>query len=114
MITNKECKKPTSANLGAADELIVAANLMKSGYEVFRACGPNSKADLVARIGEDVFFIEVRQVIVNSFGELRFLAKSGDDCNFYAGVCSDGSVAYSRKGSTCVTATKSRKRKWEE
>ena len=111
MITNKDCKKPTRANLGAADELIVAANLMKAGYEVFRACGPNSKADLVARIGEDVFFVEVRQVIINSFGELRFLAKSGDACNFYAGVCPDGSVAYSRNGNARVGR---KKRKWEE
>ena len=87
--------KVTCANKGAARELIVSANLMLLGYEVYRACGPNGKADLVCRNGNSVLFIEVRQLNIDASGSVRFLIKETDDCDFYAGVLDDGSVVYS-------------------
>jgi len=91
---NTAVSKVTSANKGAARELVVASNLMLLGYEVYRACGPNGKADLVCRDGQSVLFIEVRQFNINAAGEIKFIIKEHDACDYYAGVLADGSVVY--------------------
>lgn len=89
----KWVKESTCANSGAATEHLVVADLIVKGYEVFRCCGPNSHADLVARNGMDVFFIEVRAASVRANGVIRFLVKESDVCDVYAGVV-DGVVVY--------------------
>jgi hypothetical protein len=111
-LTDKSAK-PTNANLGASHELVVAAHLLGLGYEVFRSVGPNSKADLVARLGGDVCFIEVRQIVPRADGELRFLTKKDDVCDYYAGVSEEGMVAYSPSKKQRDFIRKPR-RKWEE
>lgn len=86
--------KPTGSNLGAIRELQVAADLMARGYEVFRACGPNGKADLVARLNEDyTIFIEVRGIVRKADGSLQVQRTPKDRCDLYAGVF-DGQVIY--------------------
>ncbi len=46
--------------IGAISELIVAADLMKNGFEVYRALSPSSDCDLIAIKGEEIRKYEVR------------------------------------------------------
>ena len=86
---------PSRGNSGAADELIVCADLLSKGYEVFRSVGPNSKADIVARIGsENVVFIEVRSKFMLVDGTVRVsTAYESDNCDLYA-IVVDGQAVY--------------------
>jgi hypothetical protein len=45
---------------GAANELIVAADLMRKGFEVFRNLSPRGLVDVIARRGPDLFRIQVK------------------------------------------------------
>ena len=49
-----------SGTIGAIAELVVAADLMRRGYEVYRAISPCSGADLVVLCGSKMLRIEVR------------------------------------------------------
>ena len=50
----------TSGQMGAVSELLVSAELMKLGYEVFRAVSPSSSCDLVCIKNGETFRVEVR------------------------------------------------------
>lgn len=86
-------KEPTNGNSGAVTEHIVAADLLSKGYEVFRSCGPNSNADIVARNANEVLFVESRAYSIRSDGTISFIIKESDRCDFYAGVV-NGVVVY--------------------
>ena len=53
-------KNISSGTIGAVAELIVSLDLMKRGYEVYRALSPASSCDILALKGKKVFTIEVR------------------------------------------------------
>ena len=105
--------KPTRANFGGSCEYVVAADLMAKGWEVFMHCGANSKADIVARSATEVLFFEVRQPYVGVDGFVAFNAKSGDNCDFYAGVV-NGDVVYSSFKEQTGRKGRKKARKWEE
>lgn len=89
-------KAPTRGNTGAMREHQVIADLLGKGYEVFRSCGPNSFADLVVRMEDNICFVEVRSVTVAKNGDIVFSKKAQDKCDLYAGLL-NGQVVYSDK-----------------
>lgn len=50
----------STGEVGAIAELMVGADLLTRGYEVFRSVSPNCSCDLIAVDGEDMFKVEVR------------------------------------------------------
>jgi hypothetical protein len=46
--------------VGALGEILVSADLMKKGYEVYRAMSPSSSCDVLARKNEKFYSVEVR------------------------------------------------------
>lgn len=50
----------SASTKGAIAELLVAADLMKQGFEVYRALSPDSKCDLLAIKNNQVFHYEIR------------------------------------------------------
>jgi hypothetical protein len=109
----KNAKRCTDANKGSSGELIIAADLLSKGYEVFMNCGLNSKADIVFRGEDGVFFVEVRTPIFRSDGSVRFYSRPGDNCDFYAGTV--GGAVFYRSCMESEDRGASRKpRKWKE
>ena len=52
--------KAKGANLGAEGELIVAADLLHKGFEVYRNVSPWGSSDLIIKRDRDVLTVEVR------------------------------------------------------
>jgi Holliday junction resolvase-like predicted endonuclease len=59
-------------NTGAVSELVVCADLLKKGYEVFRSVSPSSSCDLIVLKDGKTLTIEVRTGCVNSDGTHRY------------------------------------------
>lgn len=72
--------------LGAANELLVAADLTLRGYAVYRAVSPSAPFDLVAVKGEAILRVEVRASRERSDGTLYPYTKVSDVCDIYAFV----------------------------
>lgn len=53
-------KNLSCGGVGAVGELLVAADLMLKGYDVFRNLSPNGLADLVALKNDRVWRIQVK------------------------------------------------------
>ena len=67
-----------SATVGALGELIVAADLMKQGYEVFRALSPSCSCDLAILRNGRLLRVEVRTGYRTvTGGENIFIGKTG-------------------------------------
>lgn len=49
-----------TGHVGALAELLVTTDLLRRGYDVFRAVNPNASCDLIAVAGDDTIKIEVR------------------------------------------------------
>jgi len=58
--TNTNLTQIPSSTVGAIAEIIVSAELMKRGFEVYRAMSPASYSDLIAISGDNIYKIEVR------------------------------------------------------
>lgn len=58
---------------GAMGELIVAADLMRKHYNVFRALSPASICDLVIVAGKNVHRVEVTTGSMSASGKLKFI-----------------------------------------
>jgi len=53
--------RPSTGDIGAASELLVAADLMAKGFRVFRNLSPNGPVDLLANCGSGrIFRIQVK------------------------------------------------------
>lgn len=65
-------EKIANNTVGAMSELFVAADLMKRGYNVFRAVSPSCFCDLIAIKNDNMLNIEVRTGYVNNNGSLCF------------------------------------------
>jgi hypothetical protein len=61
-----------TGNLGALSELIASADLLRQGYEVFRAVSPSCSSDLVAIKDGKRLTIEVRTARLSTKGVLYF------------------------------------------
>jgi len=55
--------KLSHGTMGALSELIVATDLYKKGYEIYRSLSPSSSSDLVIKKNNKLISIEVRTVI---------------------------------------------------
>lgn len=51
---------------GALSELIASADLIKNGYEVYRALSPSSFCDLLAIKNGEIFKLEIRTAVYYS------------------------------------------------
>ena len=67
----------TRGNKGAYGELLVCADLLKKGYSVFRAIGPNSPIDIIALKDGKIEMIDVKSGTKNINGTLAFPKKPG-------------------------------------
>lgn len=74
---------------GTVAELLVAGELMRKGYDVYRALSPHAPCDLVATMGEVTMRVEVRTVTERADGTLGVAIRPVDQCDMYAFVCGD-------------------------
>lgn len=74
---------------GAIGELVVSIELMRRGYDVYRAINPDAEFDLVAVKDDAVTRVEVRSVARRKDGSLCVSMRSTDKCDLYAFVCRD-------------------------
>jgi hypothetical protein len=58
----KPSSKPTGADLGAAYELLVAADLIRKGFDVFRNMSPNGPVDLVVYKNRRCCRVQVKNI----------------------------------------------------
>lgn len=72
---------------GAAAELLVCVDLMRSGYHVYRAVSPATPSDLVAISDEETLRVEVRCATERKDGSLSPVMRQTDECDLYAFVC---------------------------
>ena len=68
----------SNANIGAASELVAAADLIAKGYEVFRAQTPNASCDLIALKNGICERVEVRTGRMRSDGTVTCGFDGGD------------------------------------
>jgi hypothetical protein len=86
----------SNAEQGAISELLVSADLIKRGYEVFRALSPQSSCDLVALKSNETLRIEVRTGFLSRGGNLSY-GQSHIGSGRYdvlAVALKDGSITY--------------------
>lgn len=73
-----------TGTIGAISELIVSANLAKSGYDVFRAVSPACFCDLIATKENKMLRIEVRTGRIGIRGKLSFPTNAHKDIDLFA------------------------------
>lgn len=82
-----------SSTRGAANELIVAVDLMRRGYHVFRALSPAAPCDLLVQHGELIVRVEVRSTSSGKPGG-AVGAKDKGRFDVAAVVAADGTIHY--------------------
>lgn len=75
-----------SGSIGALGELVVAIDLLKRGFEVFRAISPASTCDLAVLRDGKLLRIEVRTGHRTATGTLMFRRSGTDQRDHYAVV----------------------------
>lgn len=58
--------------VGATGELLVAADLLRQGFDVFRSVASNAACDLIALMGNRLCRIEVKCAVIDKHGRVRF------------------------------------------
>jgi Holliday junction resolvase len=71
MINNIK-EKISTGKTGAISELLVCANLLEKGYEVFRSVSQDCSCDLLAMKDNKILKIEVKTVAINKNGSLNY------------------------------------------
>lgn len=61
-----------TGTIGALAELMVSCELMRVGYEVFRAMSPSSDSDLIAIKDNTIYKIEVRTGRYSDVGKIHY------------------------------------------
>lgn len=64
--------KTSPSTVGAASELIASVDLLKRGYEVYRAVSPSSSSDLIIKKDNKISSVEVRTGRYTDSGKLWF------------------------------------------
>lgn len=82
------------AFVGAAAELVAAADLMRRGFPVYRACAPAANFDLVAVVEGRLLRVEVRSASLSASGRLYCHAPARDRWDVLAMVDQHGAVTY--------------------
>lgn len=59
-----------TGSVGAMNEMLVAADLLRRGYEVFRAVSPCAPCDLLVLSGALLLRVEVRSTVRDRYGWL--------------------------------------------
>lgn len=77
---------PTGA-VGAIAELLVSADLVRKGYEVFRAVSPASSCDLVALLQGTATRVEVRTALRRTDGSIQVPAQARDKGRYDIMAC---------------------------
>jgi Holliday junction resolvase len=65
-------EKISKGKTGAISELLVCANLLEKGYEVFRSVSQDCSCDLLAMKDNKILKIEVKTVAINKNGSLNY------------------------------------------
>jgi hypothetical protein len=86
-------KLPTSV-IGAALEMLVAADLMKRGAYVYRALSHTCPADMIAWMGERLIRVEVRAGRRDAAGRLSYSPPDASRYDVLAVVDPDGLIVY--------------------
>lgn len=58
--------------VGAAGELLVSADLLRQGFDVFRSVASNAGCDLIAIMDKRLCRIEVKCAVIDKHGRVRF------------------------------------------
>lgn len=77
-----ECLYGSTGNTGTVAELLVATDLMKQGFEVFKALSPHCSCDLIAFDGDKCYRIEVKTGYVHPTNGIRYGGKKLDPCRY--------------------------------
>jgi hypothetical protein len=95
-IPNRYATTIPTASTGAVSEMIVCADLLERGYEVFRAVSAASSCDILAMKGNQYVRVEVRTCYINPWGEPQFPKKDLDigRSDVYAAVTKDHQIFY--------------------
>lgn len=76
-------KNVATGTVGAVGELIIATDLLKRGYEVFRALSPSCSCDLAILRNKKLLLVEVktghRNATIDGFGFQKSKAKNQPD-----------------------------------
>lgn len=89
------CKDLAKGTIGSIAELAVAAELLSSGYQVFRSLSTHAFCDLIAIKGTEFRKIEVRSGWFNRCGSLVYPKKHHPDATEFAVyVHADKSIHY--------------------
>lgn len=82
-----------AANIGAMGELIVAADLLKLGFEVFRSVSPTTSCDLLVMRENKMYRVEV--TVGHRHGDgIRYDPHDKKNFDIIAVVFQDGDVIY--------------------
>jgi len=81
----------STGSVGAVSELVACVDLMKKGYDVFRAVSPSCPCDLIIRKGGLTFRVEVRtaQKLLNGKFSYPCTKKDEGRSDIFALVCGD-------------------------
>jgi hypothetical protein len=80
--------------VGAISELLVCADLLKKGYEVFRAVSQHCSCDLAILKDKALVRVEVRTAFMNGKGELNYAKPKPEKSDVLALVLKDGNIFY--------------------
>lgn len=85
-------------------ELIVCADLMQKGFDVFIAASPSSYCDLIAKKEDGVLYeVEVRTGYITQGGSTAFARSLRDTANIYGVYFRDGRIIYYDKSLNVVS-----------
>lgn len=83
-----------TGTIGAIGELMVSADLLRRGYNVFRSLSPNASCDLAIISGGAATRVEVTKAYRTRSGGLQFNPHERERYDVLALWCVDGSVTY--------------------
>lgn len=97
----------TSGTKGAMSELLAGADLMRLGFNVFRALSPSCYCDLIATKDNKTYHIEVRTGYLNFNGKLSFPNRVSGEIDFFIiPETNTGKVYYCNKDREIIDVNK--------
>lgn len=81
----------TTNHAGAASELLVASELLRAGWDVFRSVSPSARVDLLAEKDEGILRVEVTSGFLTPRGKLQHPPKA-PMLGCWLAVCVSGSA----------------------
>jgi hypothetical protein len=96
----KRHPKLPSGTLGAMNEMVVCADLIRQGYHVFRAVSPSCPCDLLILSGSKISRVEVTSGCRNYKGKIMFCPHNLDYYDVLAVVLPGGEIIYDGLGAT--------------